>query len=302
MNSRLPAPRPRSAPLGIGTLLAVAIAGFAAASAACGGSTTSTPSAPVTCSVAKLDCYLDADNDGWTPSLAERSAQCPVVNRPTFGNCPLGYVLPGTEGGVDCDDANPNVFRATTLRADADDDTYCVGVSSSQCIGASLPVGLRQNDQCQLAEDCNDTNATLYDLASLRTDTDGDGYCVGASSSQCIGASPPGGQRLATACAGVDDCRDTNAQATTACTLVSGYQTSFATKSCGIGQPASETRAVSVTVACPPGFALNASTLQTQKTTGGGTTCLAVGPTLMSFDCNLFDSATCRIVGNCNAQ
>ncbi len=267
-----------------------------------GGATCTAGACACAGGAAKLDCYVDADNDGWTPSLTELFPLCPVANRPTFGYCPIGHVLPGTEAGVDCDDTNPTLFQASTLRADADNDTYCVGGSSSQCIGASLPPGLRRIAQCQPTDDCNDASATLYSLAALRTDTDGDGYCVGASSSQCIGASPPGGQRLATACAGVDDCRDTNAQATTACTLVSGYQTSFATKSCGIGQPASETRAVSVTVACPPGFALNASTLQTQKTTGGGTTCLAVGPTLISFDCNLFDSATCRIVGNCNAQ
>jgi hypothetical protein len=51
----------------------------------------------------------------------------------------------------------------------------------------------------------------VFLVLTLRPDADSDGYCLGASFSQCSGSTAPTGTRLSTACQASDDCGDADA-------------------------------------------------------------------------------------------
>jgi len=244
-----------------------------------------------------ITCDPDEDNDGYA-SNANAVQQCADRSRSAFGYCPTGYVSPSASHGTDCDPASPNRFRLLSTRDDADSDGYCVGYAAVECVGAAPSPWRRAAASCAATDDCNDSNATLYRNYMVRTDADGDGYCVGLAANACGGSAPPAGTRLFTDCLG-DDCRDSNAQATTTCIIVGGYSSVSHTKLCGIGPPPSETTYVSTAAYCPFGFSLMG--FRAVISAGGGG-CTALTQNSLQQTCNFLEGTTCRVVGDCFAN
>jgi hypothetical protein len=156
-----------------------------------------------------ITCYPDGDNDLFATSNTP-SQQCPVATRSAAGFCPSGFVAPAASPGVDCAPADPSLYRVNSTRADADNDTYCFGAVTTACMGAPAQ-GRRFLSGCALTDDCNDANSAVYQNLSVRTDLDGDGYCVGGTATQCAGSSPAVGTRVSTICRATDDCNDNSA-------------------------------------------------------------------------------------------
>ena len=92
----------------------------------------------------------DADNDGYCAGTAANDCvgMSPLAGRRFANNC----LSPD-----DCNDTNGAVFRIASVRADADNDTYCAGVATNQCIGSSPPAGYRLAANCA-GDDCRDSN------------------------------------------------------------------------------------------------------------------------------------------------
>ena len=202
----------------------------------------------------------------------------------------------------DCNDANASLFQSLTVRADADADSYCTGPSVVQCTGAVPSSGYRVASSCASTDDCNDGNANVFKVYPVRTDADGDGYCVGAVTNQCAGNAPLAGTRLASSCQAIDDCKDTNPNATSTCIIAGGYQTTSATKQCGIGFAPTEGKVVAVVQGCPVGFTLTTSNTVYSGTAGG--TCTVATPTSTTMSCAslVFGSFSCSIAGDCVAN
>ena len=141
----------------------------------------------------------DADNDTYCTGAA-RSA-C-IGAMPASGS----RLASQCQTNADCDDNNPGATQNVALRTDADNDTYCVGGTQMLCV-SSTPAGMRSAATCMLATDCDDNAAGRYQNLSVRTDADNDGYCSSAATfTQCTGASPQPGTRLATTCNLENDC------------------------------------------------------------------------------------------------
>jgi hypothetical protein len=243
-------------------------------------------------------CLPDEDNDRYATSTVSQQ-QCPESTRPTFGNCPSGFVAPGSSLGVDCAPADAGTFRSVPLQTDADGDRRCVGPAVATCIGDLAPLGQRISADC-LGIDCADTNAALYQVLPLRTDGDGDGFCVGAATNQCVGAAAPGGQRLASACNATDDCKDTNPLANQVCFIGAGYLTNPQSRNCNLFSSGSQDFPVVPTQQCPAGFSL-----VNVRAEGGPGTCQALNPTFLRETCppgGATVTINCRIVGDCQAN
>lgn len=155
-----------------------------------------------------ITCLVDADNDRYAAAATGAVQQCPDPTRGDWGNCPSGFVAPSSSVAIDCDDTDETVFRLLPARLDEDGDSYCSGPTFDVCAGLELPFDMRAPEACAATDDCDDLAAELYRLADLRTDADADGYCVGSTTSSCIGANAPGGFRLTASCQGTDDCDD----------------------------------------------------------------------------------------------
>ncbi|MBL8934895.1 MAG: putative metal-binding motif-containing protein [Archangium sp.] len=221
---------------------------------------------------------------------------------------PAGYRFSSScQRFSDCADTNAAVFQNVVIAADQDGDGFCGTGPMVSCIGSSPPVGFRVAASCNTGTDCDDNNSSRYQILTVRTDQDGDQYCVDSSRGVCAGATPPAGTRLTNNCAG-DDCRDTNFLATTTCSL--HWSTASANKSCGIGPPPTETFSVSIVepsqFGCPAGFQTNG--IFGAQPTGGnlsGTCSVVPGqPTNITMTCpgGGFGSFSCRVLGTCVAQ
>ena len=230
----------------------------------------------------------DADTDGACVGAAANDCvgAAALTGRRFASNC----------GGVDdCNDVNASVYRLMSSRGDADADGYCAGAAALDCVGGAALAGRRFEANCQMPDDCNDGSASVFRIASVRQDSDADGWCAGNAVSQCIGSSPPSGLRLAANCQG-DDCRDTNSQATSSCTLVGAYTTNSRTQTCPNG---AQSFTLNVLTACPLGFTV-AGTHTAQRLSGMGQ-CIATSETTITQTCNFLEGSVCRIVGNCVA-
>ena len=155
----------------------------------------------------------------------------------------------------DCDDSTGAYFRTvTTMIADKDGDQHCAGNTQSMCVGViAIRDGYRSSDGCLDTTDCDDaptSGAGVYRLVSLRTDADGDGYCINAAATHCIGVSLLPNTRTTSSCktAG-DDCRDNNALVDNQCTKT--VTTNQQTKYCGTN-PVTET--LQFSYSCPSGY------------------------------------------------
>ncbi len=84
------------------------------------------------------------------------------------------------DGTPDLEDCAPNDPTRWQLLAyayrDADGDSYTVSQSGSICSGATLPAGYANAAN---GADCDDTNPSIYVLASVYADADGDGVGAG---------------------------------------------------------------------------------------------------------------------------
>ncbi|MBL8909502.1 MAG: putative metal-binding motif-containing protein [Archangium sp.] len=230
----------------------------------------------------------DLDGDGACSGAAslDCTGTTPLPGRRFASSCPA------TD---DCNDTNAALFRMMLTRADADGDTYCTGAQVNECSGTNANFGRRFDAACQTPDDCNDGNSGVFRIASVRADADGDMYCAGGASNQCIGSSPPAGLRIVTSCLG-DDCRDTNNQATTSCFLVNQYVTNSHVQTC----PQGATNFLLVpSQLCPPGFTL--TQVRPQILSGAGF-CSAVDATTITQTCNFLEGSNCRIVGDCSAN
>lgn len=245
------------------------------------------------------DCFADDDNDRYH-TTADVVPQCPVTNRPAFGNCPPGFVAPAASLGKDCAPTDASAFRFASLRADRDEDARCVGAVTQACIGATVPTGQRLDVDCR-GDDCDDGDKTLYQTLVVRTDGDEDGYCVGLAADRCSGVGPPRGSRLATDCAASDDCKDTNPLANRFCSIVRFYQTNVVTKQCLLFSPPFEDFSVGPVQSCPNGFS---PTNVRGEEVGGPGSCRALAINRVRADCLGSTAAPqqCRVVADCAAD
>ena len=246
----------------------------------------------------KVSCYADPDNDRYATNT-NASDFCPDPMRAAAGNCPVGYVSPAVSLGVDCNPNDPGLYRTDLVSIDADNDGRCNGAGTSTCVGTSAGPGKRFTSQCSASSDCDDSNAGIYQYLSVRTDGDGDGYCIGNAANQCSGTNPNAGTRVATSCVGTD-CKDNNNLATSVCLFNDGFTSSHAIKSCNIGPPPTETFNVQPTANCPPGFSV--TNIRTQV--NAPATCRANGTGQVVVSCGgvVFGVVDCRIVADCVAN
>ncbi|MGV3624981.1 MAG: hypothetical protein ACO1OB_29445, partial [Archangium sp.] len=156
----------------------------------------------------RVACLPDEDNDGYTTS-SNSSQQCPDSTRPTFGNCPVGFVASSASPGLDCAPQDSTKFKDAQVRADADNDGACAaGAAMTVCVGALPAGGLREATSCSNTDDCNDADANAQSNVSVRTDADNDTYCVGGTTMIC--GAIPSGSRSAATCNLNNDCDDTS--------------------------------------------------------------------------------------------
>ncbi len=294
----------------------------------------------------QIACSADADGDLYATNTAT-TMLCADAARAAAGFCPVGFVAPASSLGLDCDPNAASRYRVISSRADADNDTlctgpatndcvgtsalpgrrfetacnvntacndndgilyrfmnsrtdadgdsYCSGASTFDCVGATPLPGRRFEGACLAPDDCSDANATVFRNATVRADADNDAYCAGAAQTLCIGNAPPAGLRITTSCQG-EDCRDSNAAATTQCLLVNQYSTSSHVQTCPNG---AQTFSVIAQTFCPLGFTLTA--WRAQVSSGAGF-CAASSPTTVVQTCNFLEGTTCRILGDCTAN
>ncbi len=117
----------------------------------------------------------------------------------------------------DCDGAVDETLRVDCL-PDSDNDRYANAgfnfisqqcrderrVSFGYCPANFIAVNSNQG------LDCATNDAARFRTMSVRTDADGDEYCVGLAQSECIGAQPAATKRLADTCRMTTDCDDNN--------------------------------------------------------------------------------------------
>ncbi len=71
----------------------------------------------------RVNCFVDADDDGYAASAAPMSSQCYAPTRPLVGGCPLGYTsIAPTAGATDCNDASRFVSPVGTEACNFVDD------------------------------------------------------------------------------------------------------------------------------------------------------------------------------------
>ncbi|MFM7186907.1 MAG: MopE-related protein, partial [Armatimonadota bacterium] len=160
--------------------------------------------------------YCDNDPLAWNTATVRTDSDGDGYSVGTgFSICygaalPSGLILAGQQlGSADCDDTDPAIFESVLVKVDADGDGYSVGTSQTICIGNSIPSGYVAAAS-SIGEDCDDSDASVYQTILIKVDTDGDGYSVGISQSACIGATVPSGY-VATSSALGTDCDDSNA-------------------------------------------------------------------------------------------
>jgi hypothetical protein len=91
--------------------------------------------------------------------------------------------------GGDCDDGLADVSKPIIGYADTDDDGVTTGGPIEHCL-AALPTGFRATAR---PDDCNDHDATVWQLVTYYADADGDGYGdLGTTTMSCTLTPPTG--------------------------------------------------------------------------------------------------------------
>lgn len=237
--------------------------------------------APTTASAFKLgNVRVDADND--KHCIGASSVQC-IGGGATY----FQYRTTSTcEAPDDCDDSTGAYYRSMgNMYLDADNDQACTGTAQTMCVGGIAIRGTyKHSDFCTKGlNDCDDSassGANVYRTVSLRTDSDGDQYCVGTATNYCIGATVPAGLRTASSCnAAGNDCRDNNANVDNECvkTVMSDQQTKW----CGTN-PVNET--LTFHHSCPVGYfsSFAAPVRSSSNCIDGSCTYASDGPSLLN--------------------
>ena len=129
--------------------------------------------------------YQDADGDTYgNPAVSQDACAAPA-----------GYVTDNT----DCNDNDNTVYPGATELCDGKDNDCVDGVPANEADADSDGVRI-------CGGDCNDGDATVWQLLTGYTDNDGDGYGIGNAQQVCSGASLPSGYATQDG-----DCDDTNA-------------------------------------------------------------------------------------------
>ncbi|MGV3623188.1 MAG: MopE-related protein, partial [Archangium sp.] len=160
--------------------------------------------------VSSLECSIGVGACASNGVFVCNSSGLPVCGAATIQ--PTSEVCDSIDN--DCDGTTDEGTTVTCL-ADADNDRY----ASASAVELQLCPDSNRNDwgncpsgfvapTASVAVDCDDTSATAFRNVSVRTDGDGDAYCVGAAFSTCVGATIPSGLRLPTSCESTDDCND----------------------------------------------------------------------------------------------
>lgn len=118
--------------------------------------------------------FRDADGDG--AAIAELGLVC---SGPAL---PAGYLTAAPANRPpDCNDADPSVFVAQTIFADADHDGIGAGVGQLACTAGVAPAGFALT-----GTDCDDANASVFvALVYTAFDGDGDGVTVPQLGTRC---------------------------------------------------------------------------------------------------------------------
>ncbi|MDP2276111.1 MAG: MopE-related protein [Archangium sp.] len=106
----------------------------------------------------KVSCYPDTDNDTYSNDTTV-TQQCRDNTRASFGFCPTGFVAASLGKGTDCNSSDPNKYVNSSVRVDADGDTYCIGAAFTQCGNGSGAPGTRLTTNCNATDDCKDSNS-----------------------------------------------------------------------------------------------------------------------------------------------
>lgn len=162
----------------------------------------------------------------------------------------------------DCDGTADDGLLIDCL-PDGDSDRYAGGSTITQrCPDAarpsygSCPAGYVA-PSASLGTDCDDGNGGIWQLLSVRTDVDGDGYCSGGARNECSGSGPNAGTRYASTCSG-DDCNDGDGGAYRVASLYvdadgDGWCTGTETRCIGATTPAGYATSCSAYSDCAPG-------------------------------------------------
>ena len=189
-----------------------------------------------------VDCYADADGDGWPAEAATSSNQCRDVARPSVGFCPFGFTdrAPDPLEPDDCNDAifaiNPAASEVCesigvdeNCNGETNEDCQCsIGTSRSCAAGGFLGECAAGNQSCQASatwgdcdiaptpescdgedDDC-DGRVDETTLTLCWADGDGDGFAAetAAMTSNCTGSCPGGTTSRAPSGASNIDCND----------------------------------------------------------------------------------------------
>ncbi|MBL8910578.1 MAG: hypothetical protein JNM17_07720 [Archangium sp.] len=158
-----------------------------------------------------ITCLADGDNDTYANDSVN-TQQCADPSRSAFGNCPSGFVAPTQSPAIDCNATDATKFRSVTSRNDSDNDTYCAGTAAADCVGASALPGRRFATDCNPSnDDCDDARLDRYRFVASKGDQDGDAYCAGTDTMDCVGQSALPGRRFSSACQPNADCNDSQA-------------------------------------------------------------------------------------------
>ncbi len=146
------------------------------------------------------DCN-DANANAWilgmTRSDADGDFFCVGPQMPTCNgtNPPAGRVFPNNctgFGSDDCNDSDQLGYFEIQVRADADNDGYCVGSTVPQCGNGTPTTGTRAATSCQ-GTDCRDVNAQATTTCYLAG-----AYQTAAATKECGFGPPPTETKTAT--------------------------------------------------------------------------------------------------------
>jgi hypothetical protein len=103
-----------------------------------------------------INCYVDADGDGFAASGATAMSLCAES-----GGCPSGFTATPPTSGTDCDDGSPSLQLTIRCWVDGDDDGYAdLGAAESEVCASGCPAGATARRPTSARNDCDDADPT----------------------------------------------------------------------------------------------------------------------------------------------